>query len=533
MPAASPATITLSNLGWSTPDGRRLFDGLNASFGPGLTGLVGRNGAGKSTLLKLMAGELSPASGSVTAIGRIRLLRQQAEPWPGQRIATLFDADAQLSLLRLAERGEATAAQLDHCDWLLEGRIEAALARVRLNAPAETPLDSLSGGQRTRASIAALLFTEPDILLLDEPTNHLDADGRAAIAELLEGWPQGNRRAAVIASHDRALLEQVGAIVELSNGGASAYGGGWSFYRERRAEALAAAGQAVADAGKQLAGARRIAQQNAEKQARRDGAGARRGERGDMPAIALGLRKNRAEGTAGHSARIAQSRIAAAGEALEVARERIEISQPLTLAMPSTGLSATRRVVELEGVSAGYLPGEAILNDVDFTLIGPERVALTGPNGSGKSTLLAVLAGKLAPVAGRACVHVEAVLLDQDVSLLDPAMSVRDNFRARHPDATENEARAALARFLFRGDAALQISGTLSGGERLRAGLACVLGLHPPPLLLLDEPSNHLDLHALEAVEQGLAAYDGALVVVSHDAAFLKALGMTRQFALR
>lgn len=530
---ASPATITLSNLGWSTPDGRRLFDGLNLSFAPGLSGLVGRNGAGKSTLLKLIAGELSPACGSVSASGRIGLLRQQAEPLPGQRIATLFGADAALSLLRLAERGEANAGQLERCDWLLEARIEAALARVRLDAPAETPLEALSGGQRTRASIAALLFTKPDILLLDEPTNHLDAEGRAAIAELLAGWPQGNRRAAILASHDRVLLEQAGVIVELKAGGATVYGGGWSFYRERRAEALVAAGQAVADAGKQLAGAKRVARQNAEKQARRDGAGKRKGERGDMPAIAIGLRKNRAEGTAGHSARIAQSRIAAAGEALEVARERIEIVQPLTLAMPSTGLSATRRVVELEGVSAGYLPGEAILNDLELTLIGPERLAITGPNGSGKSTLLAVLAGKLAPSAGRAAVHVEAVLLDQEVSLLDPTLSIRDNFRARHPDATENEGRAALARFLFRGEAALQITGTLSGGERLRAGLACVLGLHPPPLLLLDEPSNHLDLAALEAVEQGLAAYDGALVVASHDTAFLEAVGITRQFALK
>ncbi len=532
MPAITPSTITLSNLSWSTPEGRRLFDGLNLSFGPGLCGLVGRNGAGKSTLLKLIAGELSPASGSVSVGGRIGLLRQQAEPLPGQRIATLFGADAALALLRLAESGEASADELAQCDWLLEGRIEAALARVRLDAPPETPLAQLSGGQRTRASIAALLFAEPDFLLLDEPTNHLDADGRAAIAELLEGWPQGNRRGALVARHDRALLERMDRIVELKAGGATAYGGGWSFYRERRAEEMAAAGQALADAEKQLSGARRTAQQNAEKQARRDGAGKRKGDRGDMPAIAIGLRKNRAEGTAGHSARVAEGRITAAGEALETARERIEVVQPLTVALPSTGLSATRRVVELEGMSAGYPPGPAILHDLDFTLIGPERVAVAGANGSGKSTLLALLAGQLAPLSGRAAVHVEAVLLDQEVSLLDPALSIRDNFRARNPRANENEGRAALARFMFRADAALQTVATLSGGERLRAGLACVLGHRPPPLLLLDEPSNHLDLAALEAVEQGLSGYDGALVVVSHDEAFLEAVGITRRLAL-
>jgi ATPase subunit of ABC transporter with duplicated ATPase domains len=525
-------TITLSDIGWSTPDGRPLFAHLNLSIGPGLTGLVGRNGAGKSTLLKLIVGELAPETGSISAPGRIGVLRQQVAPVPGQHIATLFGADAALALLRLAESGAADADELAQCDWLLESRIEAALARVRLDTPLETPLDQLSGGQRTRAALAALLFAEPAFLLLDEPTNHLDADGRAAIADMLRDWPQGGRHGALVASHDRALLERMDMIVELRAGTAAVYGGGWSFFRERRAEEMEAAGQTLADAGKQLAGAKRTAQQNAERQARRDGAGKRKGERGDIPAIAIGLRKNRAEGTAGHAARTAEARVSAAADALETARERIEIVQPLSVAMPSTGLSLTRRVVDLEGVSAGHAPGVPILRDIDFCVIGPDRVAITGPNGTGKSTLLALLAGKLPPFAGRAAVHVGAVLLDQEVSLLDPSLSIRDNFRARNPDATENEGRAALARFLFRGEAALQTVGTLSGGERLRAGLACVLGASPPPLLLLDEPGNHLDLDTLETVEEGLSGYDGALVVVSHDERFLEAIGIRRRYAL-
>lgn len=520
------ASVTLSDLGWSAPDGQVVLQTLNLSFGPGATALVGRNGSGKSTLLRLIAGELAPSAGSVTVSGRAALLHQQLEPAAAATIAGLFGAEEALALLRLAEAGRASMDQLDACDWLLESRIEAALARVQLAVPLDTPLASLSGGQRTRAAIAALLAAEPDILLLDEPTNHLDAEGRAAIADLLQGW----RGAAIIASHDRALLDRVDRIVELSGGAARSHGGGWRDWCARKAEEDAAAAQGLSDAGKALADAKRVAARNTEKQARRDGAGKRKALKGDMPAISAGLRKNRAEATSGQLARVGDDRIAAAGVALEAARGRIEVVDPLTVAMPSTGLSASRRVLELDGVRTGF--GAEPLQQPDISIIGPERIAIAGPNGSGKSTLLALIAGRLAPASGRMQLHVPAALLDQDLSLLDPALSIRDNFAARNPGAREVDIRAALARFMFRADAALQTVGTLSGGERLRAALATVLGLTPPPLLLLDEPSNHLDLQAMEAVEHGLAGYDGALIVVSHDEAFLEAVGVTRRVAL-
>jgi ATPase subunit of ABC transporter with duplicated ATPase domains len=156
-----------------------------------------------------------------------------------------------------------------------------------------------------------------------------------------------------------------------------------------------------------------------------------------------------------------------------------------------------------------------------------------GKNGSGKTTLLSLLTGRLSPWAGTVQVMVPFALLDQKIELLDPRLSIRDNFRRLHPGADENVCRAALARFMFRADAALQPVASLSGGQMLRAGLACVLGgPAPPSLLLLDEPTNHLDINSIEAVETGLRAYDGALLVVSHDEAFLDAIGVTRRLAL-
>jgi ATPase subunit of ABC transporter with duplicated ATPase domains len=280
-----PPSITLSRLSWSTPDGRSLFSDLDIAFGPERTGLVGRNGVGKSTLLKLVAGELAPASGAVSVRGTLGILRQIVQVSADETIGDLFGATADLAVLRRAEAGEATLDELGRADWTLEARIGEALARTGLVADPGTRLAALSGGQRTRASLAALVFADPDWLLLDEPTNNLDREGRAAVLDLLRSWRGG----AVVVSHDRELLESMDAIVELTSLGATRYGGNWSHYRERKALELAAAQHDLADAERRVAEIERGAQAAAERQARRDGVGRRKGEKGGIPRIALGI----------------------------------------------------------------------------------------------------------------------------------------------------------------------------------------------------------------------------------------------------
>jgi ATPase subunit of ABC transporter with duplicated ATPase domains len=521
--------IILSALSWSTPDGRSLFSQLDLSFGAERAGLVGRNGVGKTSLLKLIAGALTPQSGRVSINGSLGVLRQTVQVSSDETIADLFAARDALAVLHRAEAGDATADELAGADWTIEARIAAALARVGLNAAYDTPLASLSGGQRTRASLAALVFAEPDFLLLDEPTNNLDREGRDVVVELLAGWRAG----AIVVSHDRELLDTMDSIVELTSLGATRYGGNWSAYRARKATELAAAEHDLADAERRVADVARSAQATAERKARTDKAGRRKAAKGDMPRIMLGMMKNRSEGTSGANARLAESRRADALDAAAAARERIEILQPLSVVIPSTKLAAGRTVLALDVVTTGYELGRPIIHDLTFVMTGPERVAVTGPNGSGKTTLLAMITGTLQPWRGTVRVIPDHAMLDQQVSLLDPALSIRDNFRRINPQADENACRAALARFMFRADAALQIAGTLSGGQLLRAGLACVLGGETPPsLLILDEPTNHLDIDSIEAVEAGLRAYDGALLVVSHDAAFLENIGVKRHLEL-
>jgi len=517
-------SVILSDLSWSIDD-RTLFSHLDLTFGAERTGLVGRNGTGKTTLLNLISGAMPLQTGCISVTGSLGVLRQTVQADAAETVADLFGVTEALAILKRAESGEATMADFEATDWSLEARMAAALARVGLEATPETRLTALSGGQRTRAGLAALVFSEPDFLLLDEPTNNLDREGRQAVFDLLSGW----RKGAIVVSHDRELLESMDAIVELTTLGATRYGGNWSHYRACKTLELAAAQADLANAEKRMDTAARAAQIAAERQARKDSIGRKKAAKGDAPHILLGARKNRSENTGGDNARLAERQRHEAMTAATDARERIEILQPLSVFVSPTGLPASRTVLQIDGVTAGY-QDRTVIRDFSLILTGPERVAITGPNGTGKTTLLKLITGRIQPWAGRVRVTDRYALLDQSVSLLDPALSIRDNFRRLHPRSDENSCRAALARFMFRADAALQPVSTLSGGQMLRAGLACVLGgSAPPELLILDEPTNHLDIDSIEAVEAGLRAYDGALLVVSHDEAFLEAIHMTRR----
>jgi len=522
--------ISFHGVSCATPDGTTLFDTIDLSFGAERTGIVGRNGSGKSTLLRLATGELAPLAGTVTRAGTIRVLRQELAADPDETVAGAFGVAASLAQLRRALTGEGSAEDVAEADWTLEERLAEALAAIGLaGMEPERPLSSLSGGQRTRIALAALTFDSPDMILLDEPTDNLDADGRAMVGRLLAQWRGG----AVVVSHDRALLRQMDRIVELSGLGAKVYGGNWDLYAERKAEELANAEATLASAERQAKLAEQKIQLARERKEKRDAAGQKARARGGQASILLDAQKERAEQSGGRGGVLAARQRAEATAALEEARANVEQARNLSFALPETGLLAGRAVLTFDQVSGGYDPQRPVVRDLSFSIVGPERVAVTGPNGSGKTTVLRLAAGELAPLSGAVVPHVPFAMLDQHVRLLDPDRALVDNFRRINPQDNDNACRAALARFLFRADEALKTPAELSGGEKLRAGLACVLGGSvPPALLILDEPTNHLDLHSVAAIESALKRYDGALLVVSHDEDFLESLDIGRRIAL-
>jgi ATPase subunit of ABC transporter with duplicated ATPase domains len=532
----SDVRVVAERLAFSLADGRTLFSDLTLGFGRERTGLVGLNGAGKSTLVRLLAGELRPSAGTVVRAGSLGYLPQDFRVRADQPLASVLGIAGRLARVERVLAGEADAEDLDHIggDWDLRERAEAVLARLGLaHLSLDRPVLDVSGGEATRVALAGVLLAEPDFLLLDEPTNNLDAAGREALYGFVEGWTGG----LLAVTHDRGLLRRMDRIVELTPGGARVYGGGYELYRAQRDAEADAASRELASAQATLRAARREAQAMRERQARRDSRGKRVAAEGGIPRIMLGMMKENAEGT-GARVRETGARLVADGRArLDAARERVDEHARLALELPSAAVPAGKTVVELDGVTYAH-PGAAspVVDGVSLRMTGPERVAIVGRNGSGKTTLLRLITGELRPDAGTVRVGLpaeEVAFFDQHTRRLRDDASVLENYRTANPDVDETAARHALARFLFEGDAVHHPAGSLSGGQRLRAALACALnGWHPPRLLLLDEPTNHLDLESLEALEQVLRGYDGALLVVSHDAAFLDEIGIDRRIEL-
>jgi ATPase subunit of ABC transporter with duplicated ATPase domains len=449
-----------------------------------------------------------------------------AQDWPEQwTVAEALGVAGGLAVVERILAGDGVETDFEAVDWTLSARIEAVLLEAGLSAVAPDRLmETLSGGERTRIGIARLLLDRPDLLLLDEPTNNLDADGRAAIGSLVRNWRGGM----LVASHDRALLEAMDRIVELTPVGVRIVGGGWSKFAAARDEARGRAAAERERTEAQLRDARREIQRQREAKDRRDKAGRAVAAQGSAPRILLGGRAERAENSGGRARRLADRIVSDVAEQAEQARERIEILTPLTIAIPTTGLGSDTELLAMEAATTAI--GGQTFGPWTFDVVGPERIGIGGPNGAGKTTFLKLAMGLIVPSAGivrRGGGRI--AMLDQHVTLLNRDDSILANLRRLNPSLDAEAAHAACARFAFRNVAALQLVGTLSGGERLRAGLACVLaGERPPRLLLLDEPTNHLDIESIEVLEQALRAFDGALLVVSHDATFLEAIGIER-----
>jgi len=516
------ALLTLDRLSLAAPDGRILFAALTLALGRERVGLVGRNGSGKSSLLRAVAGEIPPATGTITLAARVATLRQMSGDVEGSAAELLGVADALARFARIDD-GRATPEDIEAADWLLPGRIESALDEMNLNQlDLERTVASFSGGERMRLALAGLIVDGADLLLLDEPTNDLDADGRAAVAEMLANWRGG----ALIASHDRALLEGVDRIVELSPVGISVVRGGWGAFQAVRDAARERAEQAKEQATSAVRAAARDAQAAHERQARRDAAGRALAASGSISRMAAGAAKRRAEATAGRTDRLSSETIAQANSARDVAAAMLERITPLQMTLPPTGLPANRVVLMLDEVVV-EIGGRRLFGPLNLVMTGPERIAVSGANGAGKSSLLRLIAGDLAPSSGIVRTGVGCAYLDQNVGLLRNGLSLADNLRACHPGLTDNAVHAALARFAFRNRDGLRLAGSLSGGERLRAGLACVMSaVTAPQLLMLDEPTNHMDLASIEELEAALTAFDGALIIVSHDRRFLQNVGV-------
>ncbi|MFD3580085.1 ABC-F family ATP-binding cassette domain-containing protein [Streptomyces sp. NPDC058644] len=525
VPTTPSASLTASALSFQWPDGTSVFDGLSLSIGRGRTGLVGTNGTGKSTLLRLLAGQLRPSQGSVTVGGSLAYLPQNITLDTTLRVDQALGIAERRDALRSIEAGDVREEHFETVgdDWDVEERALATLGSLGLgDVELDRTVGQLSGGETVLLRLAALLLERPDVLLLDEPTNNLDLFARRRLYEAVDSWRTG---VLVVVSHDLDLLERVDRIAELRSGSVSWYGGGWSAYEEALATEQEAAGRMLRSAEADVRRQKRELEETQIKVARRQRHSKKMDAQRRAPRIVAGEKKRSAQESGDKLRGLHEERLSEARERREEAADAIRNDAEIRVSLPHTAVPAGRTVLTVRELQPQY----GKLREGSLQVRGPERIALVGRNGAGKTTLLRTLTGELAPLSGEANTSVPLRFLPQRLDVLDDGLSVAANVSRLAPGLTDNHIRSQLARFLFKGARAEQLAGTLSGGERFRAALAAMMLAAPAPqLLMLDEPTNNLDLASVRQLTGALASYEGALLIASHDLTFLESVGVTR-----
>ncbi|MET8966805.1 ABC-F family ATP-binding cassette domain-containing protein [Streptomyces hydrogenans] len=518
---------------------RTLFAGLDLVVAPGdVIGLVGVNGAGKSSLLRLLAGLDTPEEGEVRLsppTATVGHLPQEPERRPGETVRAFLARRTGVAAAQAA-MDEATQGLVDGTPgaddayattlerWLdlggadLDERAEEVAASLGLTIGLDQPMTGLSGGQAARAGLASLLLSRYDVFLLDEPTNDLDLDG----LERLESFVKGLRAGTVVVSHDREFLTRTVTKVlelDLAQQQITLYGGGYDAYLEERATARRHAREEYEEYAdkKSALESRALMQRNWMDK------GVRNARRKATDNDKIG-RKLRGESSEKQAAKARQTqRMIERLDVVDEPRKEWELRMEIAAAPRSGAVVATLRDGEVRR-------GDFSFGPVTLQIDWADRVAVTGANGAGKSTLLAALLGRLPLDSGHAALGSGVVVgeVDQARKLFHGTETLLDAFCAAVPDTEPADVRTLLAKFGLKADHVLRPATTLSPGERTRAALALLQG-RGVNLLVLDEPTNHLDLPAIEQLESALDAYEGTLLLVTHDRRMLDAIHVNRR----
>lgn len=520
--AQSPSFI-LHQVTCQFPTGDTLFGPLNLTLEPSLCALVGRNGSGKTRLLRLLAGLDEPATGHIERFGSHAWVAQQHVISSQTTLAELLGYDAIFTARKRIDSGDYQPDDLALLDghWDIAERLSEAFINATLPPfEPDKPAIELGGGERIRALLCGAFTAGADFLLLDEPTNHLDRQGRAWFYDQLSRYQGG----VLVASHDRELLEQVPRILELSASGLRSYGGNYADYQALRDAEQQAARAALEHAATERKRTRARMQKEHDDSQRRSAKTLRTVDTLNIASFERVKYKGAAKERIGSWKKQHSEQNEALNAAVNKARERVEDDNPVMFTLPGSQVPEGKQVLVLEDLVLPHVP----VPPLTWRMDGPMRVALKGPNGCGKSTLLKTLLGEVAPRSGSCKVSVSCAYLDQHLSRFDLSQSVMTHLNLSHTPLEEGVLRTRLAQLQLGADKVMLPLAALSGGERLKAALACVLWrAEATQLLLLDEPTNHLDLASVQAIEAALAGFPGALLVVSHDEAFLSGLTLT------
>lgn len=526
--------LILQNIAYAHPNKDALFTNINLVVNRyNKIALIGNNGIGKSTLLKIIAGDLQPSAGSVKADSLPYYVPQHFGQYNELTIAEALKVADKLYALKSILSGKVTETNLDllNDDWGIEERCNEALSQWGLhNADLFQKMGTLSGGQKTKVFLSGITIHQPQLVLLDEPTNHLDISSRA----ILYDYIHTSTDTFIVVSHDRRLLNMLTTVGVLDKQGITTYGGNYDFYVDQKALELNALHEDLKSREKALRKAKEIERESLERQQKLDARGRKKQVKAGVPTIALNTLRNNAEKSTARTKDVHAEKVGSISTEIKELRGELPGKDKIKIGFENSNLHRGKTLITAKEINYGYV--DLLWQEpLNIQIMSGQRIAIKGVNGSGKTTLVKILLGQLQPLSGSMQRTVgNSIYIDQDYSLINNQLTIYEQAQQFNTDnLPEHEVKSRLTHFLFTRAGWDKPCVALSGGEKMRLILCCLtITRQAPDIIILDEPTNNMDIQNIEILINAINEYNGTLIVVSHDSSFLEEINITAEIVL-
>ena len=527
--------LILQNISYIHPNKDLLFDNINLAVNNhDKIALLGNNGSGKSTLLKIIASELQLSGGQLSVDTKPYYVPQIFGQYNHLTVAQALRIENKVNALKEILNGNVTEENYTflHDDWTIEDRCNNALDYWQLkDLDLSKKMETLSGGQKTKVFLAGIYIHEPELVLLDEPSNHLDISGR----QLLYDFIQSTQSTLIAVSHDRKLLNLLNTVCELSKRGITVYGGNYDFYTEQKQIESNALNQELQSKEKALRKAKEKERETLERQQKLDSRGKKKQEKAGVARIMMNTLRNNAENSTSKMKSVHTEKIGSVSQELQELRSSLPDIDKMKFGFDNSALHKGKILFTANDLNFSYDTQPLWTENLNFKITSGERIALKGKNGSGKTTLIKLILGNIEPQTGKVYrADNKSVYIDQDYSLIDDKLKVYEQAEQFNTSALqEHEIKIRLNRFLFTKEDWDKSCNALSGGEKMRLMLCCLtINNQSPDIIILDEPTNNLDIQNIEILTRAINEYRGTLIVVSHDETFLEQTNIERTIQL-